>query len=469
MGKPGVYTQIVDGGLGILPPNANTVGVAGTAEGTTKEEVLLIGNPRDAEDQLVAGSALECVRDIFAVRNAPSVVKVVLADMTGATAADAGTVTHTGTGNATFETGGTPTSDRYFVIKITSMTAGGSGVGAGWYKISTDNGESWSAEKNMPESGVAIDLGNGATITFTNSTTTPELVVGDTYAWKTTEAKPTTEKLLDALEILDDEKDLARAVVALDVDSTFAASVSALLNTRNTANVYFPVLLQVERPDYDTEETASAWIARINTEWESFYDERIGKTAFMGYLTDVKGQSLIRNAVGIVAGLRASAKVCDSVAWVRKYPIDNCLKIFPKDITDAQLDALLFFKFIAGKYWDGYGFRVYKTVTCANDASDFQRLEDLETMYKAVRLVTAAAIPWIESTADPASEPAFKGDMERPLANMRDIDKEISDYSLTLLETDILATGEVKVQLSIVPFGKRSQITLIFGFTRSVS
>lgn len=40
---------------------------------------------------------------------------------------------------------------------------------------------------------------------------------------------------------------------------------------------------------------------------------------------------------------------------------------------------------------------------------------------------------------------------------------------LALLETDILTTGEIKAQVAIVPFGKRKQISLTFGFTRSVA
>jgi hypothetical protein len=472
MPLPGVYETINDGGLGVIPPNPQIQGIVGNCSSGDVEEVKVVGSPTEARSTFGPGSLLEKILDIFSVPGAPSKVYAVRADPTGGQAAASTDIVQSGTGNATTETGGTPTSDRHYMLKVTE--GADDDVADGKYQLSVNGGLTYGSEKSFPASATPITLPNGGTITFTNSATPPELVEGDTYAWRTTEVKATTEKMIDAVEKLTEEKDVVRVYVAEGVDNTFGASISTLKASLIALHQYVTFVLEAEGPAQDqatdnwlsaTAEPDPAGSPQPRKDWATFEDYTIGVCCGFAYIADIEGNVLIRNLGGVLCGLRCSAAVHESVGWVRKFPVSNIVALYPRDLTDALIETMYDDRFIMFYYVDGNGFRCVEARMMAAETSDFQRLEWLETLYKAVRLTRAKALSWVEGPADPAGMIAFEKDISQPAENMKVLG-EIQDYELAVLETDVLGTGEIAAELVIQPIGIMKTIRLTFGLGR---
>jgi len=461
-GLPGVSETIVDGGLGILPPNAQIQGVVGNSAYPTAEEIVILGSPREAINLLVTGTALEKILDIFAVRNAPSKVYYVKPDMTGAAAADDGVATQTsGTGNATCVSGGTPTCDRHFRLVVTQGAS--ADVVNGKYRLSDNEGHTYGDEKSFPASGSPITLPDGATITFTNSGTPPELVVDDVWQLWVKESKATTAKILDAITVLTNDRDVTRVYVTEGVDATFAASVSTG-NAVLLANHQY-ITWVLEAITKTSAQTTAEWITAIRAEWASYYDYTVCVNAGFGFVADIRGNVRWHNLGGILCGLRGSAKVHESIGWVRGFPIPVITGLYPIDLSDTQIETLHDDRFTVFRYWDGHGFRCVRVPMMHTETSDFQRLEWVEVLYKAVRLVRAKAIPWVEGTGAPEDLIAFQEDIKQGPENMKTAG-EIYDYALSILDSDVLGTGELPAHIVIQPTSIIKNISLTFGLGR---
>jgi len=89
-----------------------------------------------------------------------------------------GTVTRTGTGRAGFRTEGTPTGFADIVIKITKAGV----LGTAEFKLSTDAGATFGAEKTVPADGQIVE--QGASIVFTDAVPpSPTFAKDDTYSF----------------------------------------------------------------------------------------------------------------------------------------------------------------------------------------------------------------------------------------------------------------------------------------------
>ena len=464
MSLPNVKEVIKDGGLGLIAPAASGVfGIAGPAAAGNNEQLYILNDPATAEDTFTAGSLLEAIQDAFA--NGATKILAVKADPAGGSAATSGSITHTGTGNATTATGGTPQSDREFKLEVTVGAT--SDVAGGKYKLSQNGGLTWGAETKFPASGTAIDLGNGAAITFTNAGSTPELVAGDTYSWSTTEAKPTTQKTLDAVEILGDNDELSWIHVVGATDSTFRASISAYNAGLKAQHKYIFFVLEADRPAAG--ETTDQWITALNADSASFFDSDVMVNAGWGLLTDRHGEAVIRNGAGIIDGLIAKAAVHQSIGWVGGLRVNNMLRLFPTDLNEAQIETLdETGRYATFRFWPGQGFRATNGRAMASATSDYRYLESTRTMYKAVKLVRTAALPFVNSVADAAGLIALQKTCETPLDAMRSAG-EIEGFEVLIpAGQDIVSIGAVKVQVSVIVKGIMRTITLTFGLAREV-
>lgn len=468
MALPGVNETIKDGGMGIIPPNAEVFGIVGNAGAGTVEQLYIIGSPTEALDTFGSGTLLEKIRDIYSVANAPSKVYAVRADPTGGTAADFGTPVADGsnTSTGTVVTSGVPTEDRLYSLLITDAGVDGSIVGTGIkVKISENGGLTYGEERSLGStSPEVITLDNGEIITLTdNATPAGSFVLDDSWTWRCTEAKATTANVLAAFDVVAAEAEVGRILVAEAVDSTFAASISTKLTALNALHQYVTVMLESDPPDIG--EATATWVTSQPTEWDTFFNYRILVVPGMGYFTDITGATVVRNASGLFCGLRGSADVQESIAHVRRFPLNNVVGVYPDDLTVAQIEVLYDARLTCLRYWDGNGYRCVAGRMLATATSDFQRWEWVEALYKGVRLVRAKAIAWVEGPADADSLGAFQEDLKAPLENMK-VMGEIDDYTLTVLDTDVLGTGEVAVELTIVVVGIIKTISLTFGLGR---
>lgn len=470
MALPNVFEQIKDGGLGLAAPAlARVFGAVGNCSKGTVEQIYAFNDPDTLEDTLGQGTLVDQLLSAFA--NGARRVKAVRCDVTGGTAADPGTVVddvgNTGTGTA--EATGTPTNDRDFRAVCTVS----GGVGTAKVKLSYDGGVSYGEELLLvetlpgPPKAAELDLGNGSKIKFTDAITVPEgsFVVNDAWTWQCSEAKPTTEKRLDAIDVIVEDLEIWWVHVTDVSDETDWASISTLRGELLTKHVYLDFLMEGDRPG--AAETTDQWVIALQASSAGFYDYGIAVNAGWLLYVDRNGYSVIRNGAGIVSGLRASkSKVCESIGWVRGYPVRGALGLFPTDLKNSHIETLDIARYVTFRFFQGYGYRVTNARQMATETSDYRYGETVETVFKAVRLVRTAAMPYIEALADEAGLIAYQKSIESPLEMMLD-DGEITGYELSIPPgQDIHGTGEVKAYLTIIPVAIMRKLTIEFALSK---
>lgn len=467
MALPNVHEQIKDGGLGLVPPGmARTFGIVGNSSGGTAEEIYGFNDPATAEETLGKGTLVERIQAAFAL--GAQRVKAVRVDPTGGTAADPGTVTagasNTGTGTVT--TSGTPENDRDF--KAICTVSGG--VGTAKVKISYNGGITYQEERLLKETAVGppkeaeIDLGNGSKVKFTDAATMPEasFIKDDYWTWQCTEAKPTDAKRIDAAEKLGEDNEVWWILISDASDSTFWASISTIIADLQLKHRYIFFICETDRPS--GAETTQEWVSALETEADGFEDKDICICAGWLLLADRTGMALIQNGGGVICGLMASkSKVSESIGWVQNFPISPGISLFPLDLTEALIETLDLARYTTFRSFPGYGFRVTNCRQMANITSDYRYTETLEVVYKAVRLVRTAAVPYIQAGADEAGLIAYQKALEGPLEYMK-ADKDIVGYELSIPSgQNVTSTGEVKAYLTLIPVPIMRKLTIVFG------
>ncbi|UCE67657.1 MAG: hypothetical protein JSU85_06515, partial [Candidatus Zixiibacteriota bacterium] len=433
MSLPNVNEVIKDGGLGVISAaSAGVFGIEGNASMGTVETPYAIGDPATAEDTFEAGTLLERILDAFA--NGAIRIIAVRTDATGGTATDKGTPTaDTGnTSTGTVDTTGTPKNDRDIKLVITDGGVDGSlAAGGVKIKISKNGGLSYEDEISLGASSPqSVDLGNGTGVTLTdNVTPAGSFVENDFWTWSCTEAKPTTQKKLDAIEKLAENNEISWIHVTDATDETFWASLSTLNATIKAGHKYIWFLAESDRPS--GAETTAEWVTSLETASASFFDSDVCISAGWGLLTDKNGDSLIRNGAAIMSGLFAGADVNECIGHVGGFKINNMLSLYPTDLTEALIESLDVARYATFRFWPGHGYRVTDDRAMASLTSDFQRVRHTRTLYKAVKLARTAALPFVNAVASESGLIALQKACETPLDRMKS-DGEIEGYTVVI-------------------------------------
>lgn len=388
---PGYYPEILEGGLGVMPPSlAGLFGVVGVSQkGTT--DVKFAGNSDDVVAEYGLGSMCERIFDAFASGAWQIGIRRALPTSDGSPTQDTPvTPTNKTYGNPTagglaqasvmLHSGVTnPYNTRKFKIKIIKgggikkVTDPANPVEVVTYKLSRNNGISWGPETKFTythDAGTpsrpacSIDLGNGTYIQFLEDDTTPQnsFVAGDEYWWETTEARANNDSLGDAIEDLLDWTD---PNTGQGVEYLYVAALPKV--TQNKANIkafWTAIATKVEtlwtqetRPcwvivdapsleEADGCETIDEWIDLLNSVSAEYRHVRLCVNAGFAYLTGAPGvnygsmiedtvqpsigtQPQVRPAGGCLAGLAAGAKLHHSIGWVRYMNIPNAVTIYP--------------------------------------------------------------------------------------------------------------------------------------------
>jgi len=147
------------------------------------------------------------------------------------TAGTVGAAVLEGTGEATAVAAGTPTYPADIAIKC--VTAGACATAE--IRISYDGGQSYGAKQTTPASTVALDLTNGATITWTNAGTPADSFDVDDVWWvKVLPGLATNAAILQALSVALQEvyNDWRQVIISPQCDVTLYAALDALMDTQ---------------------------------------------------------------------------------------------------------------------------------------------------------------------------------------------------------------------------------------------
>lgn len=186
-------------------------------------------------------------------------------------------------------------------------------------------------------------------------------------------------------------------------------------------------------------------------------------------------------AVGTVLGAISKAKVNESIAWVRNFNLQGgsltgiAINGQPvSNYTDGYIERLhekggLFF--ITENGISGYYLNNSNTGISATD--DYAYIENIRTINKASRLIRTALLPWVNQSIPvdkesgkiaPSIVSAVQTDGKRALEQMLS-NEEVSAIDILVdPNQDIIGTGRLSVDFSIVPTGTAKEISATVGF-----
>ena len=208
--------------------------------------------------------------------------------------------------------------------------------------------------------------------------------------------------------------------------------------------------------------------------------ERI--VAVSGSTTEAKptttGTVNFAGPIGLILGLIAAASVHESIAWPSKFDGVSGAGYLTPSHSSSQVDALIdkgYLDFV--QYTDLGGLYVAKSNTAAASDSDYNRIEKVRTMDKAVRNIRAKLLPQLNSplyvqtdgTLEPSTVAYFQNLASQALEAM-DADGEISAFAVSIDPTqNVLSTNKLIISIKIIPVGSSEEIVSNVGYTLKIA
>jgi len=214
---------------------------------------------------------------------------------------------------------------------------------------------------------------------------------------------PSISAVLDAVEQPLDLFDVEFVYVVGPSDSTDWASVGAKADTM--WNKHRPTFFLMEtRLPYSTE-TMDDWTAVMLADRQGYAHRFVTVCAAWGEVADVTGKRITRNWAGLKAGRILSIPVMRATGRVRDGGISQ--GSLPESFTEAHQQQLEVNGFATAKHYAGLRSAYWGDAkTLADVTSDFQYIEVLRTVFKAVRKARIAAL---KSMYDEAGDPLMEG------------------------------------------------------------
>lgn len=192
-------------------------------------------------------------------------------------------------------------------------------------------------------------------------------------------------------------------------------------------------------------------------------------------------------ALGAVLGQMAKTKVGYSIGWVAQSNLASGAELQNTCFSDGQAynavsdsikDTLQTKRYIFLRRYPGItGTFVNLDLTCTTATSDFARVRNVRTMYKAERAIYVALAPDLQSpirlnadgTLAPDSVTYFENKASQPLERMVS-NSELSNFDVIIdPDQDVLSTDTLLVQVKLQPLGAAETIEVTIGFAASVA
>ncbi len=465
-GLPDVNVNILDGGLGVLPPSASGLQAkVGVCSAGTVNSITSITDPGQIVDKLGTGPLVNALFDSFA--GGARTVYVVRAE--GDIAGTVGEVSSDKTGQGDMTAAGSPLDAYSVVVEILD----GGTLNEAIFRYSLDGGDTWSKKITVPELGAYEITGTGITLTFSEYATDPaqSFAAGDKYTFSTEAPQASVAKVNEAIDTLLDSSylfEFIHIVGESDAAMWAAADVKAAEAEGNYR--YIHMLCEARGPD--SGEDADAWTQALLDEIANFASTRVSICAGRGEIMDMNtGRQVDRNAAGLYAGRVSSIGVQESPGKVRLGPVPGILALKPDGINDGHILALDQAGFVTFRQYIGLsGFYITNGRIAAESVSDYQYVEVRRPMDRACTLVRNAALKSEHGELDPTnlsqSIKPLEADLTQPLEIMSSpSNKEIARGRVIIpLDQDILATSTIRAKIRIVPMAIMRWIELEVGY-----
>lgn len=371
--------------------------------------------------------------------------------------ASIGPVSHTGTG-PDITVAGTVKAAADVQLKIIS----GGTRNVGTYQLTVDGGDAWGLEKTIPIDGIIAVGTTGVSITVPD---TPDMVAGDIYSFELNPPVPSISAVMSALEQPLSLYDVEFVYVVGQSDSTDWASMGAKAD--ELWNAHRPTFFIAEtRLPWDNEDL-NEWTAAMIAEQQSYAHRFVSVCAAFGEVSDTTGKRITRNWAGLMAGRILAIPVMRATGRVRDAGISQ--GSLPDDFTDAMQQQLEANKYATAKHYAGLSSAYWGDArTMADATSDYQYIEVVRTVFKAVRKARIAALKSMyDEAGDPLMEGAtaglnyLKANIEMALNTLKAaIPAELADYVVTIPGSQDIVNNGVAVEMDLIGIPIIRQIKL---------
>lgn len=384
-----------------------------------------------------------------------------------------GNVTHTGTGEGTFEVKGTPNNAYDIVVQITET----GDTNEGSFRYSIDGGNNFSDEYTIPLGGKYDISGTGLSLNFEDITSEAKsFMEEDAYSFSTTAPTMNNANVLKAVEKLIGYNKAVEVchIVGISTKTLWAALQSEAEEFLTTYKK--PLIFLCEARPCEDGETLDEYMAAMEAERKGISSYFV--CVSLSYATymrkDLRTQNI--NLAGVISGLIGKAKESLSIGCVEEFPISSAklIKLLPEGIEEYSRE------------FDGMGYTIFRQYNGKEDfyvsngyvmapaGSDFQYVENVRVLCRIVREVSLKATDKVQTEIDPENLEGSIKTIEAHLnIAMEDCEKDkiISSGEVTIdtEDLDILADETLNVAATWVPMGTARRFNIKFAVSNPAS
>ena len=360
--------------------------------------------------------------------------------------APVGEITKTGTGPDITAAGTTKCAAD---VVLTMTKAGGRNVGT--YTLSADGGDSAGTVKTIPLDG-EIEVGDtGVTITFPDD----DAVLGDVYTFMVYPPVQSITAVMTALETPLETYDVEFVYVTGPSDSTDWAAMGAKADA--LWNLHRPTFFLAETRLPYANEDLNDWATALMAEKSGYSHRFVSVVTAHGEVSDTTGKRITRNWGGLKAGRILSVPVMRATGRVRGGGISQ--GTLPAGYTEAMQTQLETAGFVTAKHYAGMNSAYWGDgKTLAEVTSDYQYIEVLRTVFKAVRKARIAALKSMYDEAGDALLEAnasglayLKTNVETALNTLKAaIPQELAAYVVEIPSGQDIVNNGVAVEMALI-------------------
>jgi len=432
------YEYIVDGASGLTPsgdPFALVVGPCSTGE---VGKIYYIGKNSDLK-VFGNGKLVDRLKDALSRSSDDAVFVVVPSnpDVAGSKSS----VTHTGTGEATYNLVGNPLCDAEVVIEIVS----GGRLNEATAKISIDGGDTFGEVFTITTNGEVQIVDTGVKIVFSESSNPANsFVEKDTYSFTLSGAKSSLTAIMNAIETGLEKVAPEFVYVAQDTDNVFWAAFGAKAD--ELFDNHRPTLFVSEARILGENETLDDFVSYLLTQKQSFAHRWVHIVAGFGEV--VSKDAKTRNFSGLLLGDLSKARVNQSIGFI-DFSFSN-IKL-PAGWNDAIGKTLNDAGYIVMRQYAGEKvLRWANGRSMADDSSDYRWFEVSRTVHKAIRLIRKTCLKHLHTSLDKAMLEYIKADLVKTLNTMKKaVPKELDNFEIVIPKDQDIVNNGLTIQYTL--------------------
>lgn len=456
---PGVYINVEDGGLGLLPSTSEGLQAkVGVSSAGALNTVIALSDPGQVVSTFGTGPLPNALLDAFAA--GAGIIYAVRA--AGDVAGSVGVVAKAGSGTGSMAAAGEPLDAYDAIVEILSTGRRNTAT----FRYSLDGGDNWSGTITVPAAGVYVIAGTGVTLTFTEGDPAESSFAdGDLYTFATAAPGASVNSLNSAIDALLSSSYLYEFIHVVGPSDN---AVWAALNVRaaEAEADYRFIHFLADAPGPAAGDTVDAWVADLLAMRESFASTRVSVCAGRLELIDqATGRYIDRNGAGIYSGRLSKIKTNVSAGRYLDGPLPGVIGLRPLGINEGHILALDQAGFITFRQYKGAsGFYITNGRMMAEETSDYRFTELRRVMDEACTYAYLAALQSVQAEASPSGLDALEARLSSPLQIMVGAGKIASGRVVIPRDQNILAGAALRAIVKIVPVAIMREIELHIGF-----